>query len=185
MKELVLSESDIKTIVSRIGKQLTEELSKEEKPPVLLGVLRGAMPFYQDLVREIHLNFFCDYISVSSYEGGLSTTGKVHLTKDSSIDMKDRVVVVVEDIVDTGYSMQFLLEHLRKKGPKRIIVCALFDKRKSRVVDVPVDYVGHELKDSKFLVGYGLDYQEMLRNVPYVYVPTEEEIKELDELAKK
>ena len=185
MKELVLSETAIKSIVSRIGEQLSADLSNEERPPVLLGVMRGALPFYQDLVREIRVPFYCDYISVSSYEGGLATTGKVHLIKDISIDVKGRTVVIVEDIVDTGYSMQFLLEHLRKKEPKRILVCALFDKRKSRVVDVPVDYVGYELKDSKFLVGYGLDYQEMLRNVPYVYVPTEEEIKELDELAKK
>ena len=115
----------------------------------------------------------------------MSSTGKVHMAQDLTLDVKDRTIVVVEDIIDTGYSMQFLLEHLKKKGPKRILVCALFNKKKARVVDVPVDYVGYELKDSKFLVGYGLDYQQMQRNVPYVYVPTEEEIKRLDELAAK
>ena len=185
MKELVLSESAIQAIVSRLGKELTEELSKEERPPVIVGVMRGALPFYHDLIRQIHVEFYCDYLSLSSYEGGMSSTGKVHMAQDLTLDVKDRTIVVVEDIIDTGYSMQFLLEHLKKKGPKRILVCALFNKKKARVVDVPVDYVGYELKDSKFLVGYGLDYQQMQRNVPYVYVPTEEEIKRLDELAAK
>ena len=183
MKELVLSQEEISVIVKRLGAELTRDLSGEKVPPVFLCVMKGALPFYADLIKEIKIDIACDYLQLTSYGGGLSSTGTVRLDKDVAAQLDDRVVVIVEDIVDTGLSMKFLLEHIHARfKPKKVIVCALFDKEIARKVPVKVDYVGMKLEEAKFLVGYGLDYKELLRNIPYVYVPTEDEIAALDAL---
>ena len=183
MKELVLSQEQIASIVKDLAAKLTEDLSYEKKPPVFLCVMKGAMPFYSDLVKELKIDLVCDYVQLSSYEGGLASTGKVRMDKDLTTNLDDRTVVIVEDIVDSGISMEYLKRHiLSRYHPKRILICALFDKYVCRKADVTVDYCGAKLDQAKFLVGYGLDYRQLLRNVPYVFVPTEEEIKAWDEL---
>ena len=182
-KEIILSKQEIEAVLTRIADGLNEELKDEPKTPVFICVMRGAMPFYSDLVKRINRNIMCDYVQLSSYEGGTSTTGKVRLSHDVSINIKDRVVVVVDDVVDSGLSMSFLTKHLRENySPKRIIVCALMDKPTARLTPMKVDYCGKEMAEPKFLVGYGLDYKQMLRNVPYVYVATPEEIAEIDKI---
>jgi len=181
MKELVLSEEQISNITKKLGDDLTAALKDEKKIPVALVVMRGAMPFAVDLIKNIKRNIFIDYIQISSYEG-TSTSGVIHLLKDCSKDLKDRTVVIIEDIVDTGYSMEWLVDHLKNaKGAKKVIVTTLFDKPLNRKTPVQVDYVGYTLDCNKFLVGYGLDYDGIGRNIPYVFIPTEEEVKAWDE----
>ena len=181
MKEMVLTEQEISSIVKRLGEELTRDLALEAKPPVFLCVMKGAMPFYSDLIKCVKRDIVCDYVQLTSYCGGLASTGQIRLDKDIAGDLNGKTVVIVEDIVDTGLSMKFLLDHIRSRfQPKRILVCALFDKEIARVNDVKVNYVGVTLHESKFLVGYGLDYKELLRNVPYVYVPDKEEIASYD-----
>ena len=179
---MVLSQDEIQAICKRLGEQITNDLKGEELPPVFICIMKGAAPFYADLIKNVKLNIVCDYMRLSSYEG-LSSTGSVKMAQSLHEDITDRTVVIVEDIVDTGLSMDFLLHYINEHySPKKILICALFDKVIARKNDVKIDYVGHVLEKSEFLVGYGLDYKELLRNVPYVYVPTEEEIAELDKI---
>ena len=183
MKELVLSQEEISAIVKDLANKLEAELRSEEKPPVFLCVMKGAMPFYSDLVKEIKLDILCDYIQLSSYEGGLASTGRVSMEKDLGENLDGRTVIIVEDIVDSGLSMAFLKDHINSRfKPKRILICALFDKICARTNGVKVDFCGKELHEAKFLVGYGLDYRQLLRNVPYVFVPDEKELAFWDSL---
>jgi hypoxanthine phosphoribosyltransferase len=169
-----------------MGKELTVLLSDEEKLPLFLCVMKGAMNFMVDLLKRVEVPLLEDYIQIQSYDGTHST-GTIALIKDISTAIDGRTVVIVEDIVDTGLSMNFLLAHLQKIGhPKRIIVCALFDKKCARKVETQIDYAGVVLTENKFLLGYGLDYKGLKRNVPFVYVPSPAEVKAMDEiLAKK
>ncbi|MCH3909876.1 MAG: hypoxanthine phosphoribosyltransferase [Bacilli bacterium] len=185
MKEMVMSEKEILTACSKIGASLTSSLKDEDKLPLFVCVMKGAMEFMVDLLKHVDVPLLVDYIQLQSYSGTHST-GEVSLLKDISTNVDGRTVVIVEDVVDTGLSMNFLLDHLKKIGnPKRVIVCALFDKKCARKVQTQVDYVGMSLTENKFLLGYGLDYNGLKRNVPYVYIPTSEEVGEMDEILKK
>lgn len=176
MQEMIMSQAQIQEACARIGAQLDERLSKDDRLPVFLCVMKGAINFMVDLMEHVHSDIITDYIRVSSYEG-LGSTGKIILKQDVSHSLEGRTVVIVEDVVDSGLSMHYLVEHLKEKyHPKDVIVTCLIDKQAKRKIDVKVDYCGMELKEDKFLVGYGLDYKGLLRNVPYVYVPTMDEV---------
>ncbi len=179
MREIVLSEEQINDVCTRLGRELTEELKNEEKFPVFIGVMNGALPFLMDLVRKVDLEFYMDFIQVSSYSGTHST-GIVQLKKDVSFDLEGRTAVIVEDIVDTGLSMAYLINHVKSKNPKRVLVVSLFDKETSRKNDVKVDFAGVKNSGNQFLCGYGLDYQEMYRTVPYVFNLSPEEKQRID-----
>ena len=125
-----------------------------------------------------------DYIHVSSYEG-TSTNVVIHLHFDVQTNVKGKTVLIIEDIVDTGYSMEYLIDHMKALGAKKVLVATLFDKKVNRVVDVPVDFVGKVLDKNQFLVGYGLDYNGLHRNIPYVFIPTEKEIASWDKDLEK
>ncbi len=184
-REIVLSEQEIQGICNDIGAKLSKELANEERTPLFLGVMKGALNFMFDLIKRIDRPIFTDFIQISSY-AGVQTTGKINLKKDFDMDIKDRTVVVVEDVVDTGISMKYLIDHLNENyQPKRIIICALFDKEYARCEDIKIDYVGKVLKENCFLVGYGLDYNELERNVPYVYIATPEDIDKWNEEIQK
>ncbi len=179
---MVLGQDEIQAICKRLGEELTKDLKDEELPPVFVCIMKGAAPFYADLIRQVNLNIVCDYMRLSSYDG-LSSTGNVKMAQSLHEDVTDRTVVIVEDIVDTGLSMDFLLHYMAEHySAKKVLVCALFDKVNARKNHVKVDYAGFVLEKNEFLVGYGLDYKEMLRNIPYVYVPTMDEIAEIDKL---
>lgn len=184
MQELVMSHEEIVSATERIAKGIEETLKDEKKPPLLVGVLKGAANFMLELISHIERDVLTDYIQISSYEGDHSS-GEVHFLKGlSNPELHPETIILVEDIVDTGLSMHYLVEYFRKNyHPKRILVVALLDKKPARKIDVQVDFVGKELTETKFLLGYGLDYKEFKRNVPYVYVPTPEEIAEIDKLA--
>ena len=184
-REIVLSEEEIQNICNNIGQSLSKDLENEERTPLFLGVMKGALNFMFDLIKRIDRPIFTDFIQIYSY-AGVQSTGKINLKKDFDMDIKNRTVVVVEDVVDTGISMKYLIEHLNQNyQPKRIIICALFDKEYARCEDIKIDYVGKVLKENCFLVGYGLDYNELERNVPYVYIAKPEDIDKWNEEIQK
>ena len=184
-REIVLSEQEIQDICNDIGAKLSKELENEERTPLFLGVMKGALNFMFDLIKRIDRPIYTDFIQISSY-AGVQSTGKINLKKDFDMDIKDRTVVVVEDVVDTGISMKYLIDHLNENyQPKGIIICCLSDKEYARCEDVKIDYVGKRLKENCFLVGYGLDYNELERNVPYVYIATPEDIDRWNEEIQK
>jgi hypoxanthine phosphoribosyltransferase len=135
----------------------------------LVGVLKGAVVFLSDLARQIPLEVTIDFLAVSSYEKGTTTTGEVRLLKDLDIALDGRNVVIVEDIVDTGLTLSYLQSILRRRGPKSLKTACLLNKPSRRKVNVPVEYIGFTIEDH-FVVGYGLDYAEQYRNLPYVGV---------------
>jgi hypoxanthine phosphoribosyltransferase len=185
MREIVLSQEQIQKATKEVAEKINQELKGEDKIPVFIGVMKGAVHFMADLLKHITIPTFVDYIQVSSYFG-TGRTGEINLVKDLTQDIKDRTVVIVEDIIDTGLSMEYLVAHLKEKyQPKRIIITALFDKVNARVNNLQCDYAGYILKENKFLVGYGLDYKELFRNVPYVFIPDENDLNEWDNLIEK
>lgn len=183
MRKVVFNEIEIQGACERIASELERELINDEKVPVFLGVMKGALNFFLDLTKRIEIPIYLDYIQISSYDGTKST-GKVKLLQDLRFDLENRTVVIVEDIIDTGVSMNYLTKYIEEKyHPKRIVVVALFDKINARTAPVKIDYSGKVLAQNDFLIGYGLDYKELHRNIPYVYIPDEDEYQELTELA--
>ena len=182
--KIILSENEIQDICKDIGSKLTERLKEEKKPPLFLGVMKGALPFYCDLIKHVKITMVTDFIRLSSYDK-TNSTGKVQIKNEFSTDVTDRTIVIVEDVVDTGLSMKFLIDYIKNNyKPKQIILVALFNKTFARKNDIKVDYVGKELTGSDFLMGYGLDYSEFDRNVPYVYAANPEDVKYWDSLSK-
>ncbi len=175
MRQTVLTHEEILNICKTIGSKLSTRYRFSEHPPVFIGVMKGAIPFLQDLTSYVDIPLCIDYIQISSYEG-TSTTGNISLKKDISIDIKDRDVIIVEDCLDTGISMNFLVDYFKKKyQPKSLITVALIDKQGNRKMPFTLDYSGY-VAGSEFLVGYGLDYNELFRNVNEIFIPDAEEV---------
>ncbi len=184
MKELVLSHAEIESISKKVGKQITNDLKNEEKAPVFVVVMKGALNFFESLMNNLEMDVLTDYVQVSSYQG-LGQTGKLEIKHMISGDIADRTVVLVEDVVDSGYTIKALKEYITSNfKPKRILVAALFDKPNSHKVEIKVDYIGKSI-ENKFLIGFGLDYYEFERNVPYVYVPDQNDLDRLNRLVAK
>ncbi|WP_342431655.1 hypoxanthine phosphoribosyltransferase [Neobacillus sp. FSL H8-0543] len=165
IKETMISEADIKQRVKEMAKEIENDLVNEEI--VLIVVLKGSFVFAADLIRELKGDVKVDFISVSSYSDQTETTGKVKLIKDLDANITNRNVVVVEDIIDSGLTLHFLRDHLKMHKPKQIKICTLLDKPERRKVELPVDYVGFVIPD-EFIVGYGIDYAQKYRNLPYI-----------------
>jgi len=157
-----------KQIAARV-KELAAEVSRDfqDEQIVLVAALKGAVFFLADLARHISVPVELDYVSAHSYEADRST-GEIHLEKPPSLDLKNRKVVLVEDIIDTGRTCAFLLDLIAKQEPETLKICTLLDKPARRTVDVPLDYIGFTVED-KFVVGYGLDYDEQYRNLPDIH----------------
>lgn len=184
MKSILLNEEQINEICKRVGKEISDKLRKEERIPLLVGVMKGSLNFMIGLMRYIDVPFYTDYIQISSYYG-TQRSNNVRLLKDVSYDCTDRTIVIVEDIVDTGYSMNFLIEHLLRHQAKKVYVCTLIDKAVAREVEVPIDFKGFTLDRNRFLIGFGLDYNELERNLPYIYEADDEDVKRLDAVLDK
>ena len=165
-RKLILSKEDIARRVQELGSSITRDYADSNL--VLVGVLNGAFMFMADLVREIKLDLQVDFVRVASY--GMSTTsgGKIRLSKDVELDIRDRDVLIVEDIVDTGLTLAFLHNYLKERGAGRVCTCALIDKKERREAGVAIEYVGFEVKEG-FLIGYGLDCREQYRQYGEVY----------------
>ena len=183
-RNIVLSPEQIQEVTTRLGLELNEALKGAKKVPLIVGVMKGSLNFMMDLIKHITVPIFTDYIHVSSYEGTASS-GRVRLYKDIIYDCSDRIVVIVEDVVDTGLSMQYLINHVNLNKPEKIIVCSLLDKKNARQVPVQVDFAGVILEKNDFLIGYGLDYNELERNLPYIYSATPGDVKQLDAILEQ
>ena len=164
--KLFISEDEIKARVAELGKILSEEY--RDKELVVVGVLKGAVVFMTDLIRNIDLpNIYLDFLEASSYGDSTESSGTVELKRDLSVDVSGKHVLVVEDIIDTGRTLKAIKEHITDKGASSVKLCALIDKPSRRVVDIDADFVGIDIPD-KFIVGYGLDYAQKYRHLPYI-----------------
>lgn len=164
------------TIAARVA-ELARDIQRETpggEPVHLVGVLKGAFVFLADLVRGFETPVTCDFLAVSSYEGGRTSSGEVRLTKDLDHGLDGRHVVLVEDIVDSGATLAYLQSMLQARRPRSLRTVCLIDKRSRRRVDVPIDYVGFTVED-RFVVGYGLDLADRFRHLPYIGVLDEED----------
>ena len=158
-----------KTRIQAKVKQLARKISSDYqgKDPVLVGVLRGSFIFMADLLREISIPVEVDFIAVASYNGGTKSSGVVRLNQDLSTGITGRHVILVEDIVDSGLTLSYLINNLKTRRPASLEVCTLLDKKDRRRAQVPVKYKGFNIPD-KFVVGYGLDHKQLYRNLPHV-----------------
>ncbi len=172
IEKILLKDVEIKKRVKELG----EEISKDYKNtlPHLICILKGASIFHSDLIRNITIPLTIDYLSVSSYNGGTQYTGRVHLVKDLDNPIKGRDVIIVEDIIDTGHTIDYLFKLFDLRKPKSIKLCSLLSKPSRREIDVKIDYLGFEIPDA-FVVGYGLDYDERYRNFPNIGILSLEE----------
>lgn len=168
--KVLVAEEDIRRRVDELGKEITRDYAG--KQPIAVCVLRGAIPFYADLIRRIDLPVTVDTITVSSYGSG-TVSGKLKVITDMRTSVEGRDVLVVDDIIDSGRTSVALIEMLKERGAKSVKTCALLDKPSRRVVDIKGDYVGFAIPD-EFVVGYGLDWNEKFRNLPHVYTLKEE-----------
>lgn len=167
----------------QIRKRIRELASEIEKDyqgrvPIIVGILKGSFIFLADLIRELKIDLEVDFLAVSSYGKSTKTSGIVKIVKDLSTSIEGRDVLLVEDICDSGLTLKYIIELLNGRKPKSVKVCVLLDKKERRQVDIDLHYVGFEVPD-KFLIGYGLDFAERYRNLPYIREITEEELREV------
>lgn len=167
IEKILFTSEDIKTAVQKLGQKLTEDY--QDKNPVVVGILRGAAPFMIDLIRAIDCYMEIDFMAVSSYGDDTESSGTVKIIKDLDTDVTDRHVLIVEDIIDSGRTAQALRKLFAAKNAASVKICSLLDKPERREVDVQADYVGINTPN-EFVVGYGLDFRQQYRNLPYIGV---------------
>jgi len=167
VEEVLLSSEEVQARVAELGAQLAADYSG--RAPVLGGVVKGAIIFLAHLVRAVPIPLSIDLMEVSSYGASTESSGQVRILKDLSTSISDREVIVVEDIIDTGLTLNYLLRYLADKGPASIRICCLLDKPARRLAEIEIDYRGFTIPD-RFVIGYGLDYGERYRNLPYIGV---------------
>ena len=167
VERVLFSEEELKNRVAEIAAQIDKDY--EGKQPLLVSVLRGSFVFMADLVRQIHLPCTVDFMAVSSYGAGTSSSGQVKIIKDLSEQIEGKDLIVVEDILDSGNTLSFLKQYFLTKGAASVAICTLLDKPSRRTKIITADYVGFTVPD-EFVVGYGLDYCQKYRNLPYIGV---------------
>ncbi|TET56033.1 MAG: hypoxanthine phosphoribosyltransferase [Dehalococcoidia bacterium] len=163
---ILISHDEIARAVDRLAREIGTDY--EDKQPLLIGVLKGSFVFMADLIRQLDLPLEVEFVKVCSYGAEQESSGRIKLVQRLSTPIKGRDVLVIEDIVDTGMTISFVLDYLRKKKPASLKVCALTDKPSRRKVSVCIDYLGFTLPD-RFIVGYGLDLDQRFRNLPHIY----------------
>lgn len=168
IEKVLITEEQIQSKVKELAKQISHDYAG--KNPIFIGVLKGVVVFFADIVRNVDIHCQIDFMSIASYSGTTST-GRTDIRKDLSVDIRDRHVIILEDIFDTGASLAFTVNHLWNKGPASLKVCTFLDKpgRRHPSVNFQPEYVGYTVPN-EFVVGYGLDYNEHYRNLPYVGV---------------
>ncbi len=167
IKKVLINENQLQEIVETLGKKITEDY--EGKELLLVGILKGSVIFMADLMRNIKLPCNIDFMAVSSYGAGTTTTGRVKINKDLDTDIAGKDIVIIEDILDSGKTLHYIRDILLARNPNSIRICTLFDKPERREADIKADYVG-SLVPNEFIVGYGLDYAETYRNLPFIGV---------------
>lgn len=174
LKEELINEKEIEKRVAELASEISRNY--EGKTPVLVGILRGAFIFMSDLVRKLNIPVIVDFMSVSSYGKATETSGVVRIIKDLDEDIAGKDVLIVEDILDTGLTLKYLLETLGARNPASLEVCTFLVKKGKQKVDIKPAYVGFEISD-EFVVGYGLDCADMFRNLPSIYTVNTEKLK--------
>ena len=162
---VMIDEKQIAKRAEEIGKIITEEFAGQEV--LVIGILKGAVLWLADLIRHIELDVKIDFMAVSSYGVGTKSSGAVKIIKDLDDPIEDKNVIIIEDIVDSGITLNYLKNYLLSMEPKTLKICAFLDKPAGRQIDIDIDYTGFTVED-KFIVGYGLDYAQQYRNLPYV-----------------
>jgi hypoxanthine phosphoribosyltransferase len=165
ISEIILSQATIQERVGELGNAISKDYAKSN--PLLVGVLKGVVFFMADLLRSITIPVEVDFIAISSYSPETRGQGFVRLVKDLEIPIQDRHILFIEDVIDTGLTLNYILNNLRAHQPASLEVCVLFDKAERRLIDIPIKYKGFDLPD-RFVVGYGLDHREKYRNLPFV-----------------
>ncbi len=165
IERILFTQEELKACVNRLAGEISRDYAGRE--PLVVGILQGSFVFMADLVRAITLPLRVEFMSVSSYGGGTATSGKVNIRLDLAEEIEGRDLILVEDILDSGNTLSRLLEELETRNPASIRLCVLLDKPERRVREVAVDYCGFQIPDA-FVVGYGLDYDQKYRNLPYV-----------------
>lgn len=165
-ENLLLSEDDIAEINSRLAKEINKEFDGE--PVVVVALLKGGVMFCTDLIKELDVQVYLDFLTASSYKNSEKSSGNVEILSDVQVDVKGKNVLLVDDIFDTGYTMESIYKYFKIKEPKKLKTCVLLDKPSRRRVDYKVDFIGKEI-DDLFVVGYGLDYEGYYRNTPYIF----------------
>ncbi|MGL5348347.1 MAG: hypoxanthine phosphoribosyltransferase [Peptostreptococcaceae bacterium] len=163
--QVMLTEEQIAAKVNELAKQIEKDFEGEEL--LVVGILKGASVFVSDLIRKINLDVNIDFMSVSSYGNGTESSGVVKILKDLDVNIEGKNVLIVEDIIDSGLTLSNLVAALQTRNPKSLRLCTLLDKPQRRTANIPVDYVGFVIED-KFIVGYGIDWAEKYRNLPYI-----------------
>lgn len=180
--EVIFSKEQLDEIISSVADKLNARFENQTSIPVFISVLKGAEPFFNDLIKKCHFEMKIDFIQVSSYSG-TSSTGVIHLKKDITEDIKGKDIYIVEDIIDTGLTLNYLKQYIQLNyQPRSITIICLVDKKPLRKVDLTADIVGVTLAQNKFLVGYGFDYNEIGRNYDYIFVPTKKQLETWDKL---
>ncbi len=170
--EVFISEKALQKRIEELGKQITLDYQNTEAPPILLCILKGSILFYADLIRQIDINLHCEFMGISTYGDQTQSTGSANITHGLKIPLQDRDILIVEDIIDSGFTLHYLLEHLHAQHPKSIKVCSLLLKD-TRAANLPTfDYVGFTVPNH-FMLGYGLDYAGLYRNLPYLGILNE------------
>jgi len=165
IKEVLLSEEVIKEKIKALGAQITEDY--KGKDLILLGILKGSVMFMSDLMKEINLPCKMDFMAVSSYGDATQSSGIVKIIKDLDFEIKDKHILIIEDIIDTGITLKYLMKYLSARNPSSLEIVCLLNKPERRKEQLDVKYLGFDVPDH-FLVGYGLDYAETYRNLPYI-----------------
>jgi hypoxanthine phosphoribosyltransferase len=166
--EVLYTREDIDAQVSKIAKQVSADYANLDKPLIVVGLLKGCYLFMADLTRKLEIPYILDFIVVSSY-AGTNTTGTITMKKDLNMDVEGAHILIVEDLIDTGTTLAWIQEHLKGKKPASVKIACLLNKEERRKVDIKVDYVGDVIPD-KFVVGYGMDFNEEYRGVPVIGV---------------
>jgi len=165
--KVLISEEQLKDRIAELGKQLDNDY--EGKHPLMVGILKGSVVFFTDLIRQMKTEMEIDFMAISSYGNSTKSSGEVKMIKDLDRKIEGKDIIIVEDIVDSGYTMQYLKKLLFARNPASVKICALLDKPERRETDVEVDYKGFEI-ENEFVVGYGLDFAGRYRNLPMIGV---------------
>lgn len=171
IKKVLYSEEEIISKTKELGKQLTKDY--QGKNPLMVGVLKGSVPFMSELMKHIDTHVEIDFMVVSSYHGGMTSSGEVKILKDVDTNVEGRDIIFIEDIIDTGRTLKYLRDMFKYRKANSVKIATLFDKPEGREVDIDADYVCYDVPN-EFIVGFGLDYDENYRNLPYVGVLKEE-----------
>jgi len=171
IERILYSEKEIRGKIKELGGRITKDYAG--KDVIFIGILKGSVMFMSDLLKEVNIPCRMDFMAVSSYGNSAVTSGVVRILKDLDFEIRDKDIIIVEDIIDSGVTLQYLIKYLKARKPRSIEIACLLNKPERRKVEIEVKYLGYDVPDY-FLVGYGLDYAEKYRNLPYIAVLKEE-----------